>query len=326
MAQHPLISVIVPVYKVEAYLDRCVRSIVAQTYQNLEIILVDDGSPDGCGAMCDDWAAKDSRIRVIHRENGSLSAARNTGMAAATGELIAFVDSDDYTRADMYALLYERMQADGSDIAACGVEMVWEDGTPSRMLTKAGSCVLNTEEALRALIEESWLKQPVWYKLYKADLIRDTPFPAGKCHEDVFWSYQAVGKAGKVSVFDQPCYYYTQRPGSIMGEGYSLKRLDGLEAKLLRLDYINAKYPALASPARINLWFSCLYMGQMAMLYLNEADRRKAFEKLTAALRQYPLTAADRKNLPLKQQIWLMLEKASLKTVCRLRNTLKIGI
>ena len=133
-----LISVIVPVFKVDPYLDRCVESIVNQTYRNLEIILVDDGSPDSCGAMCDAWAEKDRRIKVIHKKNGGLSDARNAGLDIATGTLIGFVDSDDFIRSDMYLLLMERLMEDGSDIAACGVEMVFEDGTPSRMLTPSG--------------------------------------------------------------------------------------------------------------------------------------------------------------------------------------------
>ena len=111
------ISVIVPVYKVEAFLDRCVQSIVSQSYKNLEIILVDDGSPDNCPSLCDAWAAKDSRIKVIHKENGGLSDARNAGMAIATGELMGFVDSDDWIAPGMYQHLYDRMKEDNSDIA-----------------------------------------------------------------------------------------------------------------------------------------------------------------------------------------------------------------
>ena len=137
-----LISIVVPVYKVEPYLDKCVSSIVNQTYKNLEIILVDDGSPDNCPVMCDAWAEKDNRIRVIHKPNGGLSDARNAGMSAATGELIAFVDSDDWIAPDMYEKLYHRLTEDGSDIAACGVQMVWEDNTPPRMLTRPGSLSL----------------------------------------------------------------------------------------------------------------------------------------------------------------------------------------
>ena len=212
------VSIIVPVYKVERYLDKCISSIVNQTYTNLEIILVDDGSPDQCPQMCDAWAEKDARIRVIHKKNGGLSDARNAGMAVATGELMTFVDSDDWITPDLYTHLYRRLTEDHSDISACGVQMVWEDGTPPRILTRMGNHVLSKEEAMQAIIEESWLKQPVWYKLYKTNLIKDILFPVGKYHEDVFWSYQAVDKANKVSVSDYIGYYYLQRNDSIMGE------------------------------------------------------------------------------------------------------------
>ena len=163
-----LISIVVPVYKVEPYLDKCISSIVNQTYKNLEIILVDDGSPDNCPAMCDAWAEKDNRIRVIHKPNGGLSDARNAGMYVATGELMAFVDSDDWIAPDMYEQLYRRLTEDGSDIAACGVQMVWGDNTLPRMLTRPGNRILSRDEAMQAIIEETWLKQPVWYKLYKS--------------------------------------------------------------------------------------------------------------------------------------------------------------
>ena len=212
-----LISIIVPIYKVEKYLNQCVESIVNQTYRNLEIILVDDGSPDDCGAMCDAWAAKDGRIRVIHKENGGLSYARNAGMTAATGELIGFVDSDDFIAPEMYQFLYDHMTENECDISACGVQMVWEDRTSPQMLTNHGCYILDSQSAMQAIIDESSLKQPVWYKLYKTALVKDILFPVGKYHEDVFWSYQVVACASMVSVFDTPCYYYTQRSGSIMG-------------------------------------------------------------------------------------------------------------
>lgn len=323
MEQNPLISVIVPVYGVEKYLDRCVQSIVDQTYQNLEIILVDDGSPDSCGAMCDVWAAKDDRIKVIHKENGGLSDARNAGMAIATGELLAFVDSDDYISPNLYRTLYERMQQDGSDIAACGVEMVWEDGTPSRMLTQPGSCVLDAEKAMRAIIEESRLKQPVWYKLYKTEQVRDIQFPVGKCHEDVFWSYRAVARAKKVSITDKIGYYYTQRGGSIMGESYSLKRLDGLEAKVHRMDFLGNHFPELLPVARIDLFFFCLYAFQMSMRHLKGEEQKHAFERVRKVRKCYGLMAADKKSLPLKHRIWAEMP---LTMACHVRNWLKIGL
>lgn len=323
----PLISVIVPVYNVEAYLDRCVQSIVDQTYKNLEIILVDDGSPDNCPVLCDAWAEKDSRVKVVHKQNGGLSDARNAGMAMATGELMGFVDSDDWITPDMYQHLHDLMAADHSDIAACGAEMVWEDGTPPRMLTKSGCSVLNQEEAMRAIIEESWLKQPVWYKLYKTALIRDIPFPVGKYHEDVFWSYQAVARAQKVSVSDKVCYYYAQRSGSIMGEGYSLKRLDAVEAKVRRMAFVHENFPALESLTQIDLLFTCMYQGQLAIKNLKKPEREKAFTFLKETVKQCPLPRGNECSLrSAKNSFWMFLAKQNLFLACRVRGALGIGL
>lgn len=317
------ISVIVPVYKVEAYLDRCIQSIVGQSYNNLEIILVDDGSPDNCPSLCDAWAAKDSRIKVIHKENGGLSDARNAGMAIATGELMGFVDSDDWIAPGMYQHLYDRMKEDNSDIAACGVEMVWEDGTLSRVLTRSGSCVLNQEEAMRAIIEESWLKQPVWYKLYKTELIRQIPFPVGKYHEDVFWSYQAVGRARKVSVSDKVGYYYLQRSGSIMGEGYSLKRLDAVDAKCQRIEFVRQNCPALMPICETELFYTCLYHGQMAIKYLDRTQTKQVFDFLEEKIPNFSFRYY---HMSLKNTGWAVLSKISLIITCRIRSMLGIGL
>ena len=321
----PLISVIVPVYKVEQYLDCCVRSIVEQTYSNLEIILVDDGSPDNCGAMCDAWTGKDSRIKVIHKENGGLSDARNAGLAIASGELIGFVDSDDWIAPDMYRLLYEDMERNGSDISACGVQMVWEDGTPPRMLTPSGICVMDRESAMREIIWESAFKQPVWYKLYKAETVRDIQFPVGKHHEDVFWSYRAFGRANRVSAFDVPCYYYRQRSGSIMGNGFSMKRLDGLEAKAQRQEYIDAHFPALSADARWDMFFLSMYLMQNVLLHLERAEKEQAKRIIRETFRGNKPRAAQLKVLPLKKRIWGVAGLVSFEGLCYLRNLLGRG-
>ena len=184
------ISVVVPVYKVEAFLNRCIESIIYQSYENLEIILVDDGSPDNCPAMCDTWAERDSRIRVIHKKNGGLSDARNAGMAVASGIYLSFVDSDDWIAPEMYQSLVCFLEKDHSDIAACGVEMVWDGEEKRAMLTPTGDCILEKEEAMRSIIQETRLKQPVWYKLYRRAVVENILFPVGKYHEDVFWSYR----------------------------------------------------------------------------------------------------------------------------------------
>lgn len=318
-----LISVIVPIYKVEPYLDKCIASIVNQTYKNLEIILVDDGSPDNCPAMCDSWAERDSRIRVIHKPNGGLSDARNAGMAVATGELLAFVDSDDWISPDMYEYLYQRLTEDGSDVAACGVQLIWENGTPPCMLTCEGNRVLDREEAMQAIIEESWLKQPVVYKIYKTKLIKDIKFPVGKYHEDVFWSYQAIGRAQKVSVSNHIGYYYLQRGGSIMGEGYSPKRLDAVEAKVQRCAYIQERFPEISALATKNLWFTCIYQGQLAVRELPPAAAKRTMAYLEGVLADNPLRSHAGN---LKETMWLAMANIDLLKTCKIRNTLRIGL
>lgn len=320
------ISVIVPVYKVEPYLDRCVQSIVDQTYTNLEIILVDDGSPDNCPAMCDAWAEKDSRIRVIHKENGGLSDARNAGMAIARGEYLAFIDSDDWIAPEMLTGLHRAMQRDNSDIAACTVEMVWEGGTPSRLLTVQTNCVLNREEAQRALLKETLLKQPVWYKLYRRKSIEHILFEVGKYHEDIFWSYQAIGAANRVSVIDYVGYFYLQRSGSIMGAGYSLKRLDAMEAYERRYRYLAEQFPNLEREARIKMVQSCIYHGQMALKNLSGEEKKRCIAHLNGVKNRYPIEPCDYAGEKFSHRIWLALYKRSLYGVCMIKNMFGIGL
>ena len=316
------ISVIVPVYKVEKYLDKCVSSIVNQTYKNLEIILVDDGSPDNCPAMCDAWAVKDDRVKVIHKMNGGLSDARNAGMKIASGEFIGFVDSDDWIAPDMYQCLYEILTNDRSDIAVCGALMVWEDGRTQK-LTRDGSCVLNREDAMRAIIEESWLKQPVWNKLYRTEKIRDITFPVGKYHEDVFWSYRAVGMADRVSVSDKVGYYYLQRDGSIMGEGYSIKRFDAVEAKVLRCTYVKDNFPELSPISLKDLWFSCIYQGQMALCGDDRTAVKQAVKHLNSIIKCNPICTD---GFALKEKVWLLMARINFSLTCRIRSIIRIGL
>lgn len=324
--KEPLISVIVPVYKVEKYLNRCVESIVRQTYNNLEIILVDDGSPDFCPAMCDNWMKKDDRIKVVHKKNGGLSDARNTGMKIANGELISFVDSDDWIDKDMYQCLYETMKRDNSDIVACGVEMVWEGEKSSKMLTVHYRGVLNREEAMQALIDESWIKQPVWNKLYKREIIQNILFPIGKYHEDAFWSYQVIGAAEQVSVINYVGYYYWQRDDSIMGEGYSLKRLDAIEALENRQNYLESNFPGLSTKGKCSLWFACMYHGQKILRYLSMREQLNAIQYIKNVLQRHPFSSISLNELEKKEKFWIRVARISLIASCRIRNIFKIGL
>ena len=173
MIMQPLISVIVPVYNVEQYLDRCVNSLVGQTYQNLEIILVDDGSPDGCSVICDNWARKDSRVIVIHKNNGGLSSARNSALDVCSGDVIAFVDSDDWVEPDMFEKMLESMQEHDADIVQCSVLKTYENGQSVLIDKGLPTRVFSGETALHDfLYHRNRMTSAVWNKIYKASLFR----------------------------------------------------------------------------------------------------------------------------------------------------------
>ncbi|MBS4212689.1 glycosyltransferase [Neobacillus rhizophilus] len=227
------ISVIVPVYNVEKYLSKCINSIINQTYTNLEIILVDDGSTDNSGDICDCYASKDTRIKVIHKENGGLSDARNMGLGVATGGYVNFIDSDDYIHEKFHEVLMKLISSHNADIAQCDYLKIYEETDPE--ISDIGNnqfekvTVLNNIEALNQLYN-NLIKGVVWNKLYKRDLFKDIRFPKGKIHEDDFTTYKLLFNSNKIIITSYQLYYYLQRSNSIMGSKFNAKHLDSLEA------------------------------------------------------------------------------------------------
>lgn len=229
-----LISVIVPVYNVEKYLCKCVDSVINQTYKNLEIILVDDGSPDSCGKICNKYANKDARVKVIHKENGGLSDARNIGIDAAKGEYLAFIDSDDYIAPEMIETLYNYISRDGSDMALCNFTYVDEKFIEIKDRNSDSPIqneLISGEEALKKLTErKSWYYVVAWNKLYKRCLFEKIKFPKGKVNEDEFVVHHIFYKCNTISCVKNSFYFYVQREGSIMSAASKLKKMDAVEA------------------------------------------------------------------------------------------------
>lgn len=320
-----LISVIVPVYKVEPYLDRCVQSIVDQTYRNLEIILVDDGSPDRCGEMCDAWAEKDSRIRVIHKENGGLSDARNAGMAAATGDWIAFVDSDDWIGANMYEVLLNAAKKTECRVVSCEVKRFYEQQQPNTEMHDVHVDVLTQMDGMRELIKDRRVQQLVVNKLYWTKIVSNIPFAVGKCHEDEFWTYQVIAQIDRIAVTDHVGYYYLQRTGSIMAQTFSRKRLDAMEAKCLRHELITKQMPELMDVSLNSLWGACLYQGQCALRQLKGKERSEILRYLKKVQKEHPLPKKRPEAISKKYWLWYQMARQSFETVCAFRNALKIG-
>lgn len=216
--QTECISVIVTAYNIEAYLERSVHSICQQTYQNLEIILVDDGSTDKSGELCDRMAKEDARIRVIHKKNGGLAEARNAGMDIAAGSLIGFVDGDDYIDMDMYEKMLFAMRKEQADIAICRYRRVYKDGVQDDSIDRV--ILWGGQEALQYYIEE-WdeydIQNAAWNKLYRRGVLDNLRFPVGKWYEDIMFATRALSNADRCVYLDSACYnYIIDREGSIM--------------------------------------------------------------------------------------------------------------
>ena len=243
----PLVSIIIPVYQVEKYLDKCIVSVINQTYNNLEIILVDDGSPDNCPAICDQWQTKDPRIKVIHQENGGLSHARNEGLKIATGEFIGFVDSDDWIEPKMYETLLTALLESDADIAICNYQSEHEDSQVIIQKTKLP--VINTytaEAALELLLsEKAFIHNFVWNKLFRKHLLENLPFPEGKLYEDIAWTPKIIGEAKKIITIDLPFYHYLRRSDSLSHDLHNLygRLNDAAEMIENRIEYIHEYYP-----------------------------------------------------------------------------------
>jgi len=222
--ENPKISVIVPVYKVEPYLRKCLDSIVNQTYCNLEIILVDDGSPDNCGAICDEYAARDQRITVIHKENGGVSSARNAGLAAASGGWIGWVDPDDWVEPDMFEYLLGGAVTYGADIAVCG--RCVEEATGNAVRTWDVERGMDRETALGELLRNDVMQNFLWDKLWKRELLENIRFPEGRTYEDVAVMHRLFEQARCVACLPQVKYHYVQRKDSIVGNASIKNRVN----------------------------------------------------------------------------------------------------
>lgn len=320
MKDLPLISVIVPVYRVEAYLDRCLRSITEQTYRNLEIILVDDGSPDRSGNICDAWAEKDSRIRVVHKENAGAGAARNTALDLASGEIISMIDSDDYIEQHMYEHLYSLMQED-VDIAECDILETEQNDIPMDNGTGASVRVCSREEAMGLHIRDEIFCQTPPNKLYRRSTLRDVRFPVGNLIDDEFFTYRVIGNARRLARSSARMYAYRQQPGSAMHKAFSLKRLQGLEAKVQRLCYLEEKMPSLVYEAKFDLFFTSLFLMQECLRSLKGEELQTARNYIHEVLMQItPLEANPAASRG--KNILLKLGQQNFEAVCKILNFL----
>lgn len=227
--EKPLISIIVPIYKVEKYLEKCIDSILSQTYKDIQVILVDDGSPDGCPAICDRYVEKDERVVVIHKPNGGLSDARNAGLNVARGEFISFVDSDDFIADNFCDILLKAINRENADMAICNYQVVDENGhsiqEKNLYLPIRDECISSQEFIEGYCGKYGWHYVIAWNKIYKRELFENVKYPVGKQHEDAFVIHHLVSQCNRIACVKNVLYFYVQRQGSIMSQ-ISVRNMD----------------------------------------------------------------------------------------------------
>lgn len=243
-----MISVIIPVFRVEKYLDVCVQSVLAQTYEDLEILLIDDGSDDSCPVICDRYAASDARVKVFHKQNGGLSDARNTGLSVAVGEYILFVDSDDYIHPKLCETVVEIMERqERVDVLVFPFQKVGEFEDEAYKNVKIGEAfehILSRKELISKMFQEEYESYIVaWNKCYRKSVWDTLRFPYGRIHEDQFTTYKALCEARQVAFLEQPMYYYRQRGGSIMSKFHAKGCMDDILALQEKIMYFSDKEP-----------------------------------------------------------------------------------
>lgn len=298
----PRLSVIVPVYKVEKYIHKCVDSILNQTFTDFELILVDDGSPDKCGEICDEYAKKDARIRVIHKENGGLSDARNFGIDAAKGEIIGFVDSDDIIDASMYGDMIGYMDEHDLDVVCADTYVVRNDKKKFNP-RYSKDMIFEGRNAVKEILDGT-LDNAAWNKIYKRSVIGDVRYPKGRIYEDVATTYKFIFAAKRSGYLRRPFYYYFKRKGSIVASSFNSKsRYDCFKGYKERLEFSVKENLDCVEMCRVLAVETAL--ATLTAFYANyEPKNSVRYLNLVNFLNKNGKSVADNLNLKNKMLLW----------------------
>ena len=302
-----LVSIVVPIYNVERYLDRCIASIINQTYSNLEIILVDDGSPDKCPELCDFWATKDNRIKVIHKKNGGLSDARNFGIESASGKYIGFIDSDDFVETDMVECMLDAIYRTGSEIATCG-RHIYSNGKVIATQKVPSEAVYSSSQGIKLMFKGDIIEEAAWDKLYLKSLFNGIRFPVGHINEDIPIMPYIFIRAKSVVCVDRALYYYCDNPNSITHSKYDRKKTVVIEhIKELEANFIKL-YPEYQKEFSL---FKCRYAYNMMFPFEFNPKLKEDYEEdykfYSNTLHDCLIRALLSKEIKFKRKIQMVL-------------------
>ena len=293
------ISIITPVYKVEEYIERCIKCIQAQTYQNWEAIFVDDGSPDNSGAICDKYAAEDSRIKVIHKQNAGVAAARNTGLANAIGDFIVFIDSDDYAHPQLLDTLIQLQREHHADLAIVGYKLSYDSkiDTPKALGELE---ILNSAQAIGKIMENQQFCSP-WAKLYKRELFEHIQYPDGAIYEDLMTAFEIFQAADKIVYQSIPLYYYFQVSQSITRSEFHYGKLDEAKALQRQYEFIKDKFPELVEQARYKYVYN-LYGHILCLVKAEDDFGKQKYKEFCSIMKEHMSFFKSYKPLDGKQK------------------------
>jgi len=307
-----LISVIVPIYNVEKYLEKCINSIIEQTYQNIEIVLVDDGSSDNSGKICDEYASKDKRVKAMHKKNGGVSDARNFGVENANGKYIAFIDSDDYITNDYIEYLYRILKENNAEISCCNFEYVYSDKENKEIESQQEKLyTYNQLEALKDLLYQKNIDTSLWGKLIKKDLFNNIKFPYGEIYEDFAVFYKVLLKIEKIVYSNVKKYFYMQREKSILSTNFGKKDLYMVTAAEEMYNTISKQYPELESALNSRI----INMDFYLLRRISKKENKQEYLNLKNDVKARRKIVVKDKNTKLKTKIAIYISYIDIRLV-----------
>lgn len=299
------ISIIVPIYNTQKYLKNCIESVLNQTFKDFELILVDDGSTDNSGAICDQYSGNDRRITVIHKKCEGPGSARNSGIEMAHGEFIGFIDGDDYIESNMYESLYNDVIEYDADVSICGIYNVFKD-KKIRQSDIDGKMLMGPQDAIRHVLESKLFSVNAVNKLFKRDLFKDIRFPVGKTAEDAF-VIPTIFKISKKIIFNsKPLYNYVRRENSITTSKFSEDDLDVIEAYNLNLSMVRLNFPKLEKQAQFRLIWSYIYILDK-MLFSEDYKKIKEYEEISKIIKDKTWEIIKNPYFSLKRKICALI-------------------
>lgn len=315
------VSIVIPVYNVERYLERCIDSVIQQSYANLQIILVNDGSTDRCPQICNQYAEKDKRIEVIHKKNGGLSEARNYGLEVATGKYITFIDSDDFVHYKYVEYLFSILQQNAADISVCSFQRFSKIEDIEEKCQKDKKISFTGVQALENLCYQKEIKNSACAKLYKMELFKEVYYPVGRLYEDLATTYKLLYRANKVVWSNKEYYYYFYRPGSIMNAKFSEKNLDRIENSKELLDFVEKKIPLINEAAKTRFFVSNIQV--LRELPLKEEKYKEIICEVKENIKKYRRCVIKNKSAKLIIRIIALFSYIPLEWLQNLGTTYK---